>query len=141
MSLVGPRPNLKRETDLYTDIEKKMLSVKPGITDPASIVFSDLGEILKSYPDPDLTYNQRVRPWKSRLSLAYIDKQSFFRDLQLIFITILAIFSRELALKTINKFLLNIGTDEQLLRVALRQEELSPFPPPGATEIVLSREC
>ena len=45
MSLVGPRPNVKRETDLYTSVEKKLLFVKPGITDISSIVFSDEGEI------------------------------------------------------------------------------------------------
>jgi lipopolysaccharide/colanic/teichoic acid biosynthesis glycosyltransferase len=50
MSLVGPRPNVKRETDLYTLEEKKLLSVKPGITDFASIVFSDEGDILKDQP-------------------------------------------------------------------------------------------
>ena len=57
MSFVGPRPNVKRETDIYTD-EEKLLSVKPGITDFASIVFSDEGEILKDSKDPDLDYNQ-----------------------------------------------------------------------------------
>ena len=67
MSLVGPRPNLKRETDLYTTEEKKLLLVKPGITDFSSIVFSDEGEILKDQPDPDIAYNQLIRPWKSKL--------------------------------------------------------------------------
>ena len=54
MSLVGPRPNVKRETDLYTDVERGLLSVKPGITDIASIVFSDENEILKDSQDPDI---------------------------------------------------------------------------------------
>ena len=58
MSLVGPRPNVKRDTDLYTDIEKKLLSVRPGITDFSSIVFSDEGEILEGMKDPDLSYNR-----------------------------------------------------------------------------------
>lgn len=140
MSLVGPRPNVQRETKLYTLTERKLLSVKPGITDPASIVFSDLGEILKNYPDPDLTYNQRVRPWKNRLSLAYIENQSFIRDIQLIFITIIAIFSRHQALHLLNKFLVDINVEPMLLEVSLRKKELHPYPPPGADKIVMSRE-
>ena len=140
MSLVGPRPNLKRETDLYTDIEKKLFSVRPGITDPSSIVFSDLGDILKNYSDPDLAYNQLVRPWKSRLSLAYIDNQSLYLDTQLIILTIIAIISRPSALQGVAKILQKLGVDDQLYQVALRQEELHPFPPPGSDQVVLSRD-
>jgi lipopolysaccharide/colanic/teichoic acid biosynthesis glycosyltransferase len=139
MSLVGPRPNLKRETDLYTDIEKKLFSVRPGITDPSSIVFSDLGDILKDYSDPDLAYNQLVRPWKSRLSLTYIENQTFLLDIKLILITIIAIFSREVALHEVNKVLLEINVDDSLIKIASRKVELYPFPPPGATEVVVSR--
>ena len=76
MSLVGPRPNVNRETDLYTEVEKNLLRVKPGITDFASIIFSDESEILKNVDDPDISYNQLIRPWKSRLGLFYIKKQS-----------------------------------------------------------------
>ena len=76
MSLVGPRPNVKRETDLYTEVEKNLLRVKPGITDFASIIFSDESEILKNVDDPNISYNQLIRPWKSRLGLFYIKKQS-----------------------------------------------------------------
>jgi lipopolysaccharide/colanic/teichoic acid biosynthesis glycosyltransferase len=139
MSLVGPRPNLKRETDLYTDIEKKLFSVRPGITDPSSIVFSDLGDILKDYSDPDLAYNQLVRPWKSRLSIAYIENQTFLLDIKLILITIIAIFSREIALQEVNKVLLQMDVDDLLIKIASRKVELYPFPPLGATEIVVSR--
>ena len=70
MSLVGPRPQVKADADLYTGVERIMLTVRPGITDPASIVFSDEGDILKDDPDPDLRYNQIIRPWK--LSLIHI---------------------------------------------------------------------
>ena len=72
MSFVGPRPNVKREVDLYTEIESNLLTVQPGITDISSIVFSDLNDILKNSQDPNLDYNQLVRPWKSRLSLVYV---------------------------------------------------------------------
>ena len=77
MSLVGPRPQVLVDAQLYTDAERRMLTLRPGITDLASIVFSDEGDILKGNPDPDLLYNQIIRPWKSRLALLYIDKRSF----------------------------------------------------------------
>ncbi len=58
MSLVGPRPNVKRETDLYSCKEKKLSKVQSGITDFSSIVFSDEGDILEDKSDPDLAYNE-----------------------------------------------------------------------------------
>ena len=58
MSLVGPRPNVERETRMYTPVEKRLLSVRPGITDYASIVFADEGDILKEYADPDIAYTR-----------------------------------------------------------------------------------
>ena len=69
MSFVGPRPNVSADVDLYTEEEVKLLSVSPGITDISSIVFSDEGDILSGSKDPDLKYNQVIRPWKSRLAL------------------------------------------------------------------------
>ena len=60
MSLVGPRPNVKRDVDLYSNVEMQILLVKPGITDFSSIIFSDEGEILKDSKDPDLMYNQLI---------------------------------------------------------------------------------
>ena len=78
MSLVGPRPNVKNETDLYTIVERDLLLVRPGITDFSSIVFSDEGEILEGKDNPDLAYNQLIRPWKSRLGLVYIKNNLFY---------------------------------------------------------------
>ena len=75
MSLVGPRPNVERETQLYTDCEKKILNVRPGITDFASIIFSDEADILSNQQDPDIAYNQLIRPWKSRLAILYVNKK------------------------------------------------------------------
>ena len=95
MSLVGPRPNVKYETDMYTHIEKKLLSVKPGITDFSSIIFSDEGEILEGEENPDLVYNQLIRPWKSRLGWIYIENQSILLDIKLIIYTAVAIFSKK----------------------------------------------
>lgn len=139
MSLVGPRPNVKRETDLYTPLEKELLSVKPGITDFASIVFSDEGEILKDKVDPDIAYNQLIRPWKSRLGLFYIKRQNIFLDFSLVFLTVVAILSRQRALSKINKILTHLSAEPDLVRAALRQDCLVPMPPPGAAEIVTTR--
>lgn len=140
MSLVGPRPQVQRDVALYTAEERRLLSVKPGITDISSIVFADEGEILKNKPDPDLAYNQLIRPWKSRLGLLYIDHQSLLLDLHLIYLTAITILSRERALNGIQKILNSLHADAMLKRIALRQEPLQPYPPPGATEIVTSRE-
>lgn len=139
MSLVGPRPNVKRETDLYTEVERGLLSVQPGITDIASIVFSDENEILEDSKDPDIDYNQLIRPWKSRLGLFYMDHQSFTLDIKLILLTATAIISRERALDGIQAILSDLGADEQLKRVALRRDKLMPYPPPGTDQIITQR--
>ncbi len=139
MSLVGPRPQVPRDVALYTNEEQRLLSVKPGITDIASIVFADEGDILKDSADPDLDYNRLIRPWKSRLGLLYIEHQSFLLDLRLIFLTALAIISRKRALSGIQHILDELGADEMLKRVARREEALQPYPPPGATEVVSRR--
>ena len=94
MSFVGPRPNVKRETNLYTSEEKLLLSVRPGITDFSSIVFSDEGDILEGSNNPDLDYNKLIRPWKSRLGIFYVNNQSLWMDIKLIFLTGLAIISK-----------------------------------------------
>jgi lipopolysaccharide/colanic/teichoic acid biosynthesis glycosyltransferase len=139
MSLVGPRPNVKSETDLYTDVEKELLLVRPGITDFSSIVFSDEGEILEGKDNPDLAYNQLIRPWKSRLGLAYIKNQSFLLDLQLIYYTVVAIISKPKALIWVAKKLNNLDVDADTVRVSKREVNLFPFTPPGSDEIVSSR--
>ena len=139
MSLVGPRPNVKRETDLYTSEEKKLLSEKPGITDFSSIVFSDEGDILKDSSDPDLDYNQLIRPWKSRLGIFYINNKSLRLDFILIFMTVVAILNRDLALKKIYNVLMRLNADEALLKIAKRNSDLVPAPPPGSDKIVESR--
>jgi len=140
MSLVGPRPNVKRETDLYTKEEKKLLSLKPGITDFSSIVFSDEGDILKDKSDPDIAYNQLIRPWKSKLGIFYIDNRSSIVDLKLIYLTVIAILSRDRALQKTSVFLERLEANEELVRVSLRKDILIPTPPPGASRIVTNRE-
>ena len=139
MSLVGPRPNVKTETDVYTNVEKELLSIRPGITDFSSIVFSDEADILEGEDDPDLAYNQLIRPWKSRLGLAYIKNQSFLLDLQLIFYTVVGIISKPKALNWVVKKLNNLDVDADTMRVSKREDNLFPFPPPGSDEIVSAR--
>ncbi|MCI5134816.1 MAG: sugar transferase [Candidatus Electrothrix sp. AW2] len=139
MSLVGPRPNVQRDVALYTDKEKSLLNVRPGITDFASIVFSDEGDILAGSDDPDLRYNQLIRPWKSRLGIFYIDNRSLLLDIQLILLTIIAIFSRRKALHGVTALLHNLKADELLIQIAAREQTLVPYPPPGAESIVTSR--
>ena len=136
ISLVGPRPNVKNETDLYTDVERKLLSVKPGITDFSSIVFADEGKILEGKIDPDLAYNQLIRPWKSRLGLIYIQKQTILLDLELIICTLVSIFSRSKALNWVSKRLYKLGVEKKLADIAKRKVELVPYPPPGTDKIV-----
>jgi lipopolysaccharide/colanic/teichoic acid biosynthesis glycosyltransferase len=139
MSLVGPRPNVQREVDLYTEVEKHLLEAKPGITDFASIVFSDEGEILKDSQDPDLDYNQLIRPWKSRLGLLYVENQNIILDFWLIMLTIIALFSKQTALHGVVYLLKKIGAPEEVLRVSSRKAELQPYPPPGSDIIVTAR--
>src|SRR5208337_658997 len=136
MSLVGPRPQVLSDAALYTRAEKRMLSVRPGITDLASIVFSDEGEILKGSADPDLLYNQIIRPWKSRLALAYIDHQSLSIDLWLILLTLLVVVSRTTALRRLGMLLRAWKLDALVIRMATRQEPLLAYPPPGAEVVV-----
>ncbi len=140
MSLVGPRPNIERDVRIYTEKEFELLNVKPGITDFSSIVFSDEGSILEGSKDPDLDYNQLIRPWKSRLGLLYIQHQSILLDIKLIILTIVAIISRQKALKSIHKILLKLSNDKKLTEIVKRESKLSPYPPPGSDSIVLSRD-
>ncbi len=139
MSLVGPRPNVPRDVDLYTKEEKNLLNVRPGITDFSSIVFSDEGDILKDKKDPDLAYNQLIRPWKSRLGLIYIKNRSILLDIKLIFYTVVAIFSKQKALNWVVVQLQDRGVDKNVVNISKRDMELYPFPPPGLSDIVNSR--
>lgn len=136
MSLVGPRPQLPRATHFYTDEEKKLLSVRPGITDVASIVFSDEGEILKGHADPDLAYEQLIRPGKSLLGLYYVENKSLLLNIQLCLITAVAIVSRKRALSLLQTVLRNRGAPSPVLGIASRSQPLIPMPPPGSSRII-----
>jgi lipopolysaccharide/colanic/teichoic acid biosynthesis glycosyltransferase len=139
MSLVGPRPNVERETRMYTAMEKRLLSVRPGITDYASIVFADEGDILKNYADPDIAYNQVIRPYKGRLGLFYIEHAGVWLDMKLITLTAIAIVSRAAALRAVVRDLTRRGAPADLVLVASRQAPLQPAPPPGSDQLVTER--
>jgi lipopolysaccharide/colanic/teichoic acid biosynthesis glycosyltransferase len=140
MSIVGPRPNVQREVALFTDVEREILTVKPGITDLSSIVFADEGHILEGASDSDLAYNQLIRPWKSRLALTYVRHASVQLDCELVGLTALGLLSRSSALHGVQRILRRLGVDERIRSVAMRAEPLVPFPPPGSTRIVTHRD-
>jgi lipopolysaccharide/colanic/teichoic acid biosynthesis glycosyltransferase len=95
MSFVGPRPEVKYYTDKYTEEEKAILTVRPGITDWASIWNADEGTVLSGADDPDKAYEELIRPTKLKLQLKYVKEQSFWVDLKIIFLTIMAIMNPE----------------------------------------------
>ena len=140
MSLVGPRPNVPRETDLYTSEERKLLSVKPGITDISSIVFSDEGKILENSDDPDISYHQLIRPGKSKLGLFYVKNSNVMLDIYLVFLTLLALFNKPASLTFISRLLRRLGASDYLVKLAKRTEPLIPSAPPGSSVIVTSRD-
>jgi len=89
MSLVGPRPEVPVYVNMMTEDEKRIiLSVRPGITDSASLWDFHEGEILKGSPDPEKTYVEKIRPEKIRLQIEYVKNRSFMLDLKIIFKTI-----------------------------------------------------
>jgi lipopolysaccharide/colanic/teichoic acid biosynthesis glycosyltransferase len=136
MSLVGPRPQVEPDARLYTAEERRMLSIRPGITDIASIVFSDEAEILRGAPDPDLRYTQLIRPWKSRLALLYVDRRpSLAIDLRLIALTAMSLISRPKALQGAARLVRELGGSEELQRITRREIPLYEVPPPGADTV------
>ncbi len=136
MSLVGPRPQVRADAELYTSEEQRMLTARPGITDLASIVFADEGAILAGAHDPDLLYNQIIRPWKSRLALLYLDQASVALDVRIIALTAIGLISRRRALDGVERILRRWSADPVLIRMAARREALLAWPPPGAEETV-----
>lgn len=94
MSLVGPRPEVRKYVDLYTEEQKKVLSVRPGITDYASIEYVDENVILGASEDPDKTYIEEIMPDKIRYNMKYINNRSVVEYFKVIFLTIMSIVGR-----------------------------------------------
>lgn len=88
MSFVGPRPEVPSEVETYSEAEKRVLTVKPGITDWSSLTFHNEGAILKGAADPHAAYREKIRPEKLRLAVKYVDERSFLTDMKIIFKTI-----------------------------------------------------
>jgi lipopolysaccharide/colanic/teichoic acid biosynthesis glycosyltransferase len=94
MSLVGPRPEVRKYVDMYSPEQLQVLSVKPGITDNASIEYADENELLSKHSDPENFYISEVMPAKLRINLEYISNQSVAEDLRIILKTFLRIFKK-----------------------------------------------
>lgn len=94
MSLVGPRPEVPQYAELYRDEEKAILSVRPGITDWATLWNPDEGDVLARSADPERTYLEKIRPHKIRWQLEYVRRRSFWIDLQILSQTLVVIIGR-----------------------------------------------
>ena len=94
MSLVGPRPEVQAYVDMFSDEERDILSVRPGITDWASLWNPDEGAVLKGSPDPEKTYLEKIRPKKIRLQLQYVHNRSFWVDIRILTATALTLLGR-----------------------------------------------
>lgn len=120
MSVIGPRPNTVKEVEKYSNSEMDLLSIKPGISDFSSIVFSNEGEILQSSKEPDKDYELLIRPWKSELGIIYVRHNNIMLDFIVIIGTIFAIFHRPFALMLISYQLKKLGAREQIVEFAKR---------------------
>jgi len=92
MSLVGPRPEVPRYVALYNDRQRRVLDVKPGITDPATLAYRNEEDVLAQYEDRQRAYIDKIMPDKLRLNLEYIERRTFLSDLGLIFRTFIDVF-------------------------------------------------
>lgn len=87
MSLVGPRPEVKKYTDLYSEEQRKVLSVQPGITDWASLEYFQESDLLSQSSDPEKTYIEEIMPAKLRINRKYISNHSLPEDIRIILLT------------------------------------------------------
>lgn len=88
MSIVGPRPEVRKYVDLYTSEQLQVLDVQPGITDYASIEYANENDLLAEFSDPENKYIQQVMPAKLKLNMKYIAEKSLGTDLKIIFRTL-----------------------------------------------------
>ncbi|MDB5703911.1 MAG: sugar transferase [Sphingomonas bacterium] len=132
MSIVGPRPNARDNgVDRYTPEEMRLLSIRPGITDLSSIVFSDEGDILTGAADPDALYDAVIRPWKSRLGLLYVERHTLAMDLRIIWLTAVAIVAKPVALRGVDAILAGLGAGDELRAICARTGPPPRGVPPG----------
>jgi lipopolysaccharide/colanic/teichoic acid biosynthesis glycosyltransferase/SAM-dependent methyltransferase len=105
MSLVGPRPEVQKYTDMYTTEQRVLLNLRPGITDWASIWNSDEGAVLALSDDPDRAYEEWIRPTKIQLQLAYARHNSLWVDLKIISFTLLKLVNKDFVPREIREVL------------------------------------
>ncbi|WP_408955100.1 sugar transferase [Natroniella sp. ANB-PHB2] len=105
MSFVGPRPEVPKYVKHYTEEQRKILNARPGITDYASIEFSNESEILGIANDPEKTYINEIMPYKIKLNNKYLESISVLHDIKLIFLTFMKILGLIETKTEINKFL------------------------------------
>ena len=87
MSIVGPRPEIPQYTELYTEEERIILSVRPGITDLATLWIQDKGSLVLGSDDPEKIYLETIRPEKIRLQLEYVKRKSTLLDIKIMLLT------------------------------------------------------
>lgn len=92
MSFVGPRPEVRKYVNLYNNEQKKVLSVRPGLTDYASIAYINENEILEKANDKEQTYINEIMPEKIKLNMKFIQDPSLYQYFKIIFLTIKSIF-------------------------------------------------
>ncbi|MHC1706111.1 MAG: sugar transferase [Bacteroidales bacterium] len=92
MSIVGPRPEVPKYVSLYNPEQQKVLKLRPGLTDYASLEYINENEILANSPDPEKAYIEDIMPAKLKLNLKYIEDQSLAVDIRILFQTVKAIF-------------------------------------------------
>lgn len=91
MSFVGPRPEVRKYVDMYTGEQRRVLDVRPGITDMASILYRNENELLATAEDPEMFYREVVMQDKLKINLEYVARHNFWFDIKLIFKTIFSI--------------------------------------------------
>lgn len=91
MSLVGPRPEVRKYVDLYNSDQRMVLNAKPGITDYASIEYADENNLLASSENPERTYIDEIMPAKLKLNMKYIAEQGVITDIKIIFSTVMRV--------------------------------------------------
>lgn len=87
MSVIGPRPEVKQYVDMYSKEQLKVLNVRPGLSDLATLEYVNESELLAKSPNPQQTYVEEIMPAKLALNLQYIEKQNFLFDIAIIFKT------------------------------------------------------
>ena len=95
MSLVGPRPEVMSEVEEYTEEQRGVLALRPGITDWASIWNADEGSVLAGADDPHAVYKDLIQPTKLELQLKYLQERTFFIDLKILLYTFLRLFRKD----------------------------------------------